>query len=233
MLVSVSGLGPKDKSFYEVFAMEVLESAEGQQVRSWKVPGNISTHLHELTLSGLQPSRAYLVSVAAGRDSSNACPAKLMCTMREEIQWKHIGLGSADGWQVLQLEWTGQLYSSCWTVSLNEEIAFRYSESPGVNVSKATMTSNPRWNISASLDPGIYRVDVEDASAPAGTSLPPPSSPTRRARKTQQASCRARCWVCIGRGWDPQAAVAKLSEKYEGVSIRHFADHVLVAELER
>lgn len=234
--IEFSGVSLKGDSFYEVSAVEVLseETAESQQVRSWKVPGNMSARLHELTLSGLQPSRAYLVSVTAGGDSKRACPARLMCTMREEIQWKNIGLGSADGWQVLQLEWTGQLYSNCWTVSLNEESAFRHSESPGVNVSKATMTANPRWNISASLDPGVYRVDVDDTNAPVGTSLPPPSSPTRgRVRTNQSASCRARCWVCIGRGWDPRAAMAKLAEKYEGISIRQFSDRVLVAELER
>jgi len=218
---------PGEELRYLVSAAEVRAEESGADAgpRSWEVPGSGSS-LVELELSGLKSACAYLVTVraicpASGRQGQT-CPARLMCTLPDMVTWTRVGFGSSDSWQVIELEWTGKLHGSAWTVSLNQESSFRSQGGAGLSVSKSTITSKPRWTVQGSLDRGVYRVDVEDPDGPLEGILP---TPTAKGSRTT-ARVRARCWVLVG-PWDKDQVSAKLQEKYGLVC--QFAENVLVA----
>eukprot|EP00931_Biecheleriopsis_adriatica_P061080 TRINITY_DN36712_c0_g1_i1.p1 TRINITY_DN36712_c0_g1~~TRINITY_DN36712_c0_g1_i1.p1 ORF type:complete len:994 (+),score=196.72 TRINITY_DN36712_c0_g1_i1:24-3005(+) len=219
-------------SSYVVSAVEVLASSpEAGASRAWEVPSCADGGPVSLQLSGLQQGRAYLVSVTAKCSSSGQlgqpCPSKLMCTLCDVISWNLINLQSTTSTHVLTLEWAGQLHGPSWTVSLNQESAFR-AQAGGVSISKTTLTSKPQWTATASLDSGIYRIDVEDEAAPEGTLLPTPAL-----RGGRKASCRARCWICVGPSCDLESVITKLKAKYPSTVFCAYAEDVVIAQAER
>jgi len=221
---------PGEELRYLVSAAEVVEESGCDETgaRTWEVPGSSSSSLVALELSGLKPRCAYLVSVRAISPSSGrqgqACPARLMCTVADMITWTRVGFGSSDSWQVIELEWVGKLHATSWTVSLNQESGFRsHGNGAGLSVSKSTITVKPRWTVQASLDAGVYRIDIEDPDAPVDCTLPTPRAKGGR----KAAVVRARCWVLIG-PWNKDQVAEKLREKYGAVC--SFAENVLVAD---
>lgn len=145
-----------------------------------------------------------------------------MRTVREELAWSRIELQAADGSSglgqmrsSLQLEWTGRLHGSHWTVSLSGESAC--SASGSVSTTKTVLTAKPQWAVPY-LPAGVYRVDIEDVAKGAGRGAP-------------KLERRGRCWVITG-ACPRQVAEDRLKQKYctATETIRCHAPGVFVIE---